>query len=437
MNSIQLSGLQAISPLVSAMLASSRNNTHRENCFYAVATGKVRGIFASAQDFHIATLNNCETPTPQIFSRIEDAIAYMGWGSEPNHPLKRFDPSSLISTQEFGDTKVSVPPVNPFAGIKIHHADSQSVGFLHSNQRLGQALGRYNLARSADIQLDNSSQTQESDTSSDDQISQNSVALDTHTYTTRRRDNTVESRKSPGEEVSNKTAKEFDRHYVKHDYHDFVNVNENDIATQVTTKVNKNGKQARSGPRGGVVSPFPGKLHEMLENAEAENHDHIVSWRPHGRAFIIHKPKEFERVIMPKYFKTQTKHTSLQRQLNLYGFTRLSTGPDAGSYYHELFLRGKAFLTKKMVRTKVKGWRVKPAASPNTEPKLYSYPFAPASVSTLALRHKTNDPNFTQKDDPTNDTENIDQVNVLNKPISSSSSRHPSLLLLANVMQNI
>lgn len=65
---------------------------------------------------------------------------------------------------------------------------------------------------------------------------------------------------------------------------------------------------------GGVTQPFPEKLHEMLEK---ENEPSIVSWLPHGRAFIVRKPKEFTQDIMPKYFR-QTKLTSFQRQLNLY-----------------------------------------------------------------------------------------------------------------------
>lgn len=51
---------------------------------------------------------------------------------------------------------------------------------------------------------------------------------------------------------------------------------------------------------------------------------------------------------MARYFK-QTKLTSFQRQLNLYGFARITKGKDRGGYYHELFLRHKLFLCQKMV----------------------------------------------------------------------------------------
>lgn len=48
---------------------------------------------------------------------------------------------------------------------------------------------------------------------------------------------------------------------------------------------------------GGVTQPFPEKLHEMLQMVGDSD---IVSWLPHGRAFIVRKPREFTDHIMPK-----------------------------------------------------------------------------------------------------------------------------------------
>lgn len=61
----------------------------------------------------------------------------------------------------------------------------------------------------------------------------------------------------------------------------------------------------------------------------------------------------------------QTKFTSFQRQLNFYGFQRIMcSGPDQGSYYHELFLRGRSDLCSIMIRTKVVGHDMSPIGSP-------------------------------------------------------------------------
>jgi hypothetical protein len=51
---------------------------------------------------------------------------------------------------------------------------------------------------------------------------------------------------------------------------------------------------------GGVTQPFPEKLQEMLRAVEGTENVEIVSWLPHGRAFLVRKPKEFTEVIMPK-----------------------------------------------------------------------------------------------------------------------------------------
>jgi hypothetical protein len=49
---------------------------------------------------------------------------------------------------------------------------------------------------------------------------------------------------------------------------------------------------------------FPFKLFRMLEEAENDGNEGIVSFNPQGRCFLIHKPKQFVDEIMPKYFTT-------------------------------------------------------------------------------------------------------------------------------------
>lgn len=58
--------------------------------------------------------------------------------------------------------------------------------------------------------------------------------------------------------------------------------------------------------KGGVETPFPWKLHTLLQETEQRGEGHIVSWLPHGRAFKIHQVKEFTAGILPRYFG-QTK----------------------------------------------------------------------------------------------------------------------------------
>jgi hypothetical protein len=161
-----------------------------------------------------------------------------------------------------------------------------------------------------------------------------------------------------------KTAKNNERHFVVHNYHDHA-LDADDFEQE-----SEDPNQRR---RGGVSVAFPVKLHAVLDQVEADGLAHVISWQGHGRCFVIHKPKEFVDHVMPKYFR-QTKLTSFQRQLNLYGFCRLTRGKDAGGYYHELFLRGRIFLCKKMIRTKVKGTKFKAASSPESEPDFYTLP---------------------------------------------------------------
>lgn len=145
---------------------------------------------------------------------------------------------------------------------------------------------------------------------------------------------------------------------VKHVYHDYASApTPSDMPRKKT---------------GGVSQPFPDKLMNMLDR-ETATHPDVVTWCPHGRAFVVKKPKVFTAEVMINYFR-QSKLTSFQRQLNLYGFRRLTQGLDAGAYYHELFLRGRPDLTSKMVRQKVKGTGHKQPTDASTEPNFYAMP---------------------------------------------------------------
>jgi len=79
---------------------------------------------------------------------------------------------------------------------------------------------------------------------------------------------------------------------------------------------------------------------------------------------------------MPIYFN-QTKFASFQRQLNLYGFRRITQGRDKGAYYHESFLRGRRILCQHMKRQKIKGTKVRRSIVPSMEPDFWRLPFLP------------------------------------------------------------
>lgn len=170
---------------------------------------------------------------------------------------------------------------------------------------------------------------------------------------------------------------------IRHDYHD----HSTDPVVDPT--------QIKHKAKGGVVVPFPVKLHSMLDAIERDGYAHIVSWQPHGRCFVVHEPKEFVSHIMPKYFK-QSKMASFQRQLNLYGFNRLTSGLDKGGYYHELFLRGKVSLAYDINRMRVKGTGVRMPTNPDSEPNLYALPPMPVDGVTAAvnIRINTKNPTF-------------------------------------------
>eukprot|EP01038_Epipyxis_sp_PR26KG_P005312 gene5312-7376_t len=96
---------------------------------------------------------------------------------------------------------------------------------------------------------------------------------------------------------------------------------------------------------------FPTKLYQLLD---CEQHTGIIEWVHHGYSFRIIEPERFSVEIVPRYFK-QTRLTSFQRQLNLYGFRRITKGEDQGSYFHPKFQRSRKDLIGEIRRLPRKG----------------------------------------------------------------------------------
>ena len=98
------------------------------------------------------------------------------------------------------------------------------------------------------------------------------------------------------------------------------------------------------------TTSFPTKLYKILSEPQYQD---CIAWLPHGRAWRVLKPKVLEDEIIPKYFRSD-RLASFMRQVNGWGFKRITEGPDLNAYYHEMFLRGLPHVCNKM-RRPVKG----------------------------------------------------------------------------------
>eukprot|EP00977_Amphora_coffeiformis_P029033 scaffold38356_cov237-Amphora_coffeaeformis.AAC.1 len=130
-------------------------------------------------------------------------------------------------------------------------------------------------------------------------------------------------------------------------YRDFSTVNEDDEDAVETPEGGPVPAPSRNTMETSIrVQKFPVKLYAIL--AQKEFND-IIAWMPHGRSWKVLKPNVFESLVMPLFFEYSNYH-SFNRLVNAWSFRRVSSGPDRGSYYHELFLRGKPHLQKYMRR---------------------------------------------------------------------------------------
>lgn len=116
-------------------------------------------------------------------------------------------------------------------------------------------------------------------------------------------------------------------------YRDFSNVGDDEIEQPASAPDSPPPANSRGGVESSIrVQKFPVKLYAIL--AQKEFHD-IITWMPHGRSWKVLKPNLFESLVMPLFFEYSNYH-SFNRLVNAWSFRRISSGPDRGSYYHEV-----------------------------------------------------------------------------------------------------
>ncbi|KAG0457557.1 hypothetical protein HPP92_022405 [Vanilla planifolia] len=100
-------------------------------------------------------------------------------------------------------------------------------------------------------------------------------------------------------------------------------------------------KQRRKNP-----APFVSKTYDLVEGSDVP---HLVSWSQEGTSFVVWSPRDFARIVLPRFFR-HCKFSSFVRQLNIYGFRKCA--PDRWEFKHEKFQRGRRHQVAEIMKRK-------------------------------------------------------------------------------------
>ncbi|XP_062187679.1 heat stress transcription factor B-4b-like [Phragmites australis] len=95
-----------------------------------------------------------------------------------------------------------------------------------------------------------------------------------------------------------------------------------------------------------VPAPFLTKTYQLVDDPCT---DHIVSWGEDDATFVVWRPPEFARDLLPNYFK-HNNFSSFVRQLNTYGFRKIVA--DRWEFANEFFRKGAKHLLAEIHRRK-------------------------------------------------------------------------------------
>ncbi|CAM8880993.1 hypothetical protein QQ045_020657 [Rhodiola kirilowii] len=107
------------------------------------------------------------------------------------------------------------------------------------------------------------------------------------------------------------------------------------------------GESAAGDTQRAVPTPFLTKTYQLVDDPAV---DDLISWNEDGSGFIIWRPAEFARDLLPTYFK-HNNLSSFVRQLNTYGFRKVV--PDRWEFANDCFKKGEKGLLRDIQRRKM------------------------------------------------------------------------------------
>ncbi|KAJ4777062.1 Heat shock factor [Rhynchospora pubera] len=116
-----------------------------------------------------------------------------------------------------------------------------------------------------------------------------------------------------------------------------------------------------------LPTPFLTKTYQLVDDPAV---DDVISWNEDGSTFIVWRPAEFARDLLPKYFK-HNNFSSFVRQLNTYGFRKIV--PDRWEFANDCFKKGEKRLLCDIHRRKV------------ATVQAQAQPVAPVTIATAAI----------------------------------------------------